>query len=246
VEEYAVAMENFPYEIVETSGEDALATWEKLKNAGRGTPVVLGSGIEKYLPTPAQRAQLPTVQDILAVAATINFPDDFLKFRRDEHAAAIAHLSEMNLPIGLEDEEYEPPLGEWPTETGPSTGLSVLYDYATRGTRSRVPIALIPTDDPADVPAYLHWGDWNACPPPAYHVAALRAWRAQYGAELVGIAGDTMNLRVSRKPVTPEEALDLACVQYVYCNDIIDQGVGSYRALATGLMAHDWWFFWWD
>jgi hypothetical protein len=79
VEEYAVAMENFPYEIVETSGEDALATWEKLKNAGRGTPVVLGSGIEKYLPTPAQRAQLPTVQDILAVAATINFPDDFFK-----------------------------------------------------------------------------------------------------------------------------------------------------------------------
>ena len=30
------------------------------------------------------------------------------------------------------------------------------------------------------------------------------------------------------------------------CNDIIDQGMGSYRALAAGLMASDWWFFWWD
>jgi hypothetical protein len=238
-------MLNFPYEIVETSGEDALATWEKLKNAGRGTPVVLGSGIEKFLPTQAQRAQLPPVQDILAVAATINFPDDFLRFRRDELAASMARLSEMNLPIGAADEEYEPPLGEWPTETGESTGLSVLYDYAT-GLRSRVQIALIPTDDPAAIPAYLHWGDWNACPSPAYHVAALRAWRAQYGAELVGIDGDTMNLRVSRKPVTREEALDLARVQYAYCNDIIDQGVGSYRALAAELMVHNWWFFWWD
>ncbi|UPK00766.1 DUF4253 domain-containing protein [Bradyrhizobium sp. 170] len=238
-------MVNFPYEVVETSGEDALATWEKLKNAGRGTPVVLGSGIENYLPTPAQRAQLPTVQDILAVAATIKFPDDFLRFRRDELAAAMASLSEMNLPTGAADEEYEPPLGEWPTETGESTGLSVLYDYAT-GLRSRVQIALIPTDDPAAIPAYLHWGDWNDCPSPAYHVAALRAWRAQYGAELVGIDGDTMNLRVLRKPVTREEALDLARVQYAYCNDIIDQGVGSYRALAAELMAHNWWFFWWD
>lgn len=221
-------MVKFPYEVVETSGEDALATWEKLKNAGRGTPVVLGSGIENYLPTAAQRAQLPPVQDILAVAATIKFPDDFLRFRRDE----------MNLPTGAADEEYEPPLGEWPTETGESTGLSVLYDYAT-GLRSRVQIALIPTDDPAAIPAYLHWGDWNDCPSPAYHVAALRAWRAQYGAELVGIDGDTMNLRVSRKPVTREEALNLARVQYAYCNDIIDQGVGSYRALAAELMAHN-------
>jgi hypothetical protein len=35
-------------------------------------------------------------------------------------------------------------------------------------------------------------------------------------------------------------------VQYAYCNDIIDQGVGSYPALAAELMARDWWFFWWD
>ena len=33
---------DFPYEIVETSGENALARWEELKKAGRGSPVVLG------------------------------------------------------------------------------------------------------------------------------------------------------------------------------------------------------------
>jgi hypothetical protein len=54
------------------------------------------------------------------------------------------------------------------------------------------------------------------------------------------------DLSVARRPATRDEALELARAQHVYCNDIIDQGVGSYRALAAGLMASDWWFFWWD
>ena len=107
-------------------------------------------------------------------------------------------------------------------------------------------IALIPTDDPTTIPAHLRWGHWNDCPPPAHHVAALRLWRNLYGAELIGMGGDVLNLRVKRKPATHDEAVALARVQHLYCNDIIDQGVGSFRALATELMAHDWWFFWWD
>ena len=100
--------------------------------------------------------------------------------------------------------------------------------------------------DPTAIPAFMRWGDWNSCPQAAYHVAALRAWRDRYGAELIGLSSDTINLRVARKPATREEALELARAQYVYCNDIIDQGVGSYLGLAAGLMTDDWWYFWWD
>jgi len=244
-----MAMASFPFELVETSGEDALATWEVLKSGGRGAPVVLGSKIEEYLPacSPVQAARLPPVHDILAEAASINFPDDLLRFQREELARAMAALSKINASIKIDPEEkYEPPLGDWAAKASDSPGLSVLYDFATRKIRSSVQIALIPTDDPTTIPAYLHWGHWNACPPAAYHVAALRAWRERYGAELVGIDGDTLNLRVSRKPATREEALELARAQYIYCNDIVDQGVGSYKALAAELMAHDWWYFWWD
>jgi hypothetical protein len=92
----------------------------------------------------------------------------------------------------------------------------------------------------------MHYGNWNDCPSPAYHVAALRSWRDRYGAELVGFNADTLNLRVSRKPPTREEALALAREHYFYCNDIVDQGVRTYRKLAAGLMESDWWFFWWD
>jgi hypothetical protein len=83
-----MATANFPFEVVETSGEDALAKWEELKKAGRGAPVVLGSKIEDFLPAlnPGQAARLPPVHDILAEAASINFPDDLLRFRREEFA----------------------------------------------------------------------------------------------------------------------------------------------------------------
>jgi hypothetical protein len=56
----------------------------------------------------------------------------------------------------------------------------------------------------------------------------------------------TLNVRVARRPATPEEALELARLQYEYCHDIVDQGVDTLSALAASLMAHDWWYFWWD
>jgi hypothetical protein len=242
---------DFPYEIVEASGENALALWEKLKKAGRGAPVVLGGDHldNLLLPfDPMNEQRLEPVKEILVAAAALTFPDDLLKFRRDENARATASLKAMGFLTGAEGEEedFEPPLGDWPAEPSYDPGLSVAYELVTKRSRPLVHIALIPTDDPTTIPAYMRWGNWNACPPPAYHVAALRAWRDRYGAELIGLGSDVINLRVARRPATREEALDLARVQHVYCNDIIDQGWGSYRAAAAGLMESDWWFFWWD
>jgi hypothetical protein len=95
-------------------------------------------------------------------------------------------------------------------------------------------------------PAYLRWGNWNGCPAPEYHVAAFRSWRDRYGAELVGLSHDVVNIHVRRRPKTRGEALDLGRQQYLYCSDIVDQGVGTLNALAAALMEHDWWYFWWD
>ena len=242
---------NFPYEIVETNGESALAVWEELKKAGRGAPVVLGDEFENLLFPfePSERSRLRPVEEILAEAAAIKFPEDLFKLRRDEHAAAVAYLKNMarsKESAEEEDEERDAPLGDWPAEVSDGLGLSVAYNILSGQPRPKVHIALIPTDDPTAIPAHMRWGHWNECPSAAYHVAALRAWRGLFGAELIGLGPDTINLRVSRKPATRDEALALARTQYVYCSDIIDQGVGSYRALAAELMAQDWWYFWWD
>lgn len=75
-------------------------------------------------------------------------------------------------------------------------------------------------------------------------VSAARGALFRYGAELIGMSSDTLNLRVATKPKTRQEALALARDQYVYCTDIIDQGIQTYSAFAASLMANDWWFFW--
>lgn len=145
-----------------------------------------------------------------------------------------------------------PPLGVWPEApkgngaANPANGLTVAYDILTGRPFPKVYVGIAPTDDWTAIPAYLRYGSWNACPEAEYHVAAMRTWRKRYGAELVGICSDTINLRVARRPQTRDEALALAREQYVYCSDIIDQGAGTYSALAAALTASDWWYFWWD
>jgi hypothetical protein len=230
------ALANFPFEVVETSGESAFAKWKELKTAGRGAPVVVGADVGNVLEPFHPKWRRRPVAEWLSAAEAIKFPADLLKMRRDERAAF----------ADPDEDEYEPPLGEWPTAESRSTGLSVAHDLRTGEPLAKVYIVLVPTNDSTTIPAHLHWGNWNECPAPEYHVAALRQWRDAYGAELVGLGRDTIDLKVARKPTTRDEAIELARVQYVYCNDIVDQGTGSYSVLAAELMAHDWWFFWWD
>ena len=189
----AEALANFPFEIVETRGEDALAKWQALKTAGRGVPVVVGDldgVLEPFSPGYAET--LKPVQETLAAAGVISFPQDLAQMRHDRNVATLEMLRKMGDSVDLDDEAFqvrEPPLGEWPPSPSGSPGLSVAYDILTGQPLPKVHIVLVQTDDPPTVPAHLHWGDWNACPAPAYHVAALRHWREHYGAELVGLNG---------------------------------------------------------
>lgn len=245
------ALAKFPFEIVEVGGDEALAQWQELKTAGRGVPVVIGD-IDRVLEffLPAQDATPRPVREILAAADAIRFPDDLDKMRREMEALGLEMLRKLDPSAALESEEedprWAPPLGEWPTEVAKSPGLAVAHDVLSDSPLPKVHIVLVATDDPTTVPAHLRLGGWNECPAPEYHVAALRHWRDRYGAELVGLNMDTFNLRVTRKPATRDEAIALAHVQYAYCKDIVDQGTESISRLAAELMAHDWWFFWWD
>ena len=143
-------------------------------------------------------------------------------------------------------QETQPTLGEWPTEPMGAPQLSVATETLSGLPLSKVQIIILPTADWTTIPAYLKWGNWNGCPAPEYHVAALRSWRDRFGAELIGLSHDVMNIRVTKRPETREAALDLAREQYAYCSDIVEQGVGTLSALAAVLMQSDWWYFWWD
>jgi hypothetical protein len=144
-------------------------------------------------------------------------------------------------------EGHAPPLGEWPSVPPQGAGLSIVENYRRRNAPyEKVHIVLVPAEHSYEIPAYLSWGGWNACPAPDYQVAAFRSWHQRYGVEIVGIGGDVINARATRRPTTREEALALAREQYAYCSDIVDQGVETLSLLAATLMADDWWYFWWD
>lgn len=267
--------QRFPYERIETSGAGALAEWTRLKSAGRGVPIIVGpddeflriaEGVVGFVGDTSR----PSPQEILAAAAILQHPESLNEMRATEDARSRAYIEQMlrdpnaNLPrvsvggVLQTDEEtraeleaslaegHAPPLGEWPSVPPQSAGLSIVQDYRCRKTFEKVHIVLVPAEHSYEAPAYLQWGGWNACPAPEYQVAAFRIWHQRYGGEIIGIGGDVINARVTRRPTTREEALALGREQYAYCNDLIDQGVGTLSNLAAGLMAEDWWFFWWD
>ena len=97
------------------------------------------------------------------------------------------------------------------------------------------------------VPGLLAWtGAENAGLEPADHVAVLKRWHDLYGAELVGLGLDTIELRVPHPPAGQAAALAVAEEQYWYCPDVIDQGVQTLDALAAIQVPSRRWFFWWD
>lgn len=233
----------FPYERITVPGARVQAEWERLKAEGRGWPVAIGADadLERLADQFAMAGPAVTgaavagldarsVDQIIAASHSICFPEDLRRW-----------------PGAYQPEDLRAPVGRWPTKVGMGNlGPSVAFDPVSSRPYDKVHIVMLPTRNGWEAPAYLRWGDWNACPPPEYHVAALRDWHDRFGADLVGINGDTMDLKVRNRPGSRDRALALAHDMYGYCPDIVDQGVGTISALAAQLMASDWWYLWWD
>ncbi len=137
-------------------------------------------------------------------------------------------------------------LGEWePTE--PQTGWSVPFDVLSGKPVDGVWIAFVPTTDPWKVLAYLRYGGWNECPASEEHVAVQRDWHERFGAELVCVSGDVVEMRVARPPTDREAAVALAREQFLYSGgDLVYQGYETLNRLAASLVGAEYWYFWWD
>jgi hypothetical protein len=124
--------------------------------------------------------------------------------------------------------------------------LGAHRDVLTRKPKETVYFAKIPTVNAFEIPAYLRFGDWNASPSPEEHVAFLRRWSERYGLEMYALTGDVIECEIARPPADRKAALNLAREQYLYCSDIVEQGVGSIATLAAILECSTHWYFWWD
>lgn len=143
-----------------------------------------------------------------------------------------------------EPEEYfSEPLGK--IEGGEvNNSFCGYYDSAAEKTHPVI-IAEIPVENPWEVFAYLPFGGWNECPDYQQQMAIAKYWYEKYGAVPAVMSHDVLEY-ILPKPVGRKRAAELAKEQYIYCWDIVDQGIETVEALADTIAKSKVWFFWWD
>lgn len=131
---------------------------------------------------------------------------------------------------------------DWPPD---DTDLVTVYNFKPEPL-AEVHLLLVPSKQSWRIPIAVRLGSWNACPSPEEHAAVLRNWEERFQAEIIGIHYDILELRVQRPPRGWRAALQLAREQYIYCEDIVDQGTRTLERLAESLINANYWYFWWD
>jgi hypothetical protein len=232
------ALPKFDYELMYVRGKDAVKRTLELREewAGLATPVIVG--------TQADFSHLTDLWGEEEFAAVT--PQDYLE------SAGRLDLDKWfadHSPEGEQDPEYLNHINkssDWNTESGAGEEFSVVREVLSRKLHPWVLLGKIPTPHACQTPAYLKFGGWNECPEASVHVAAWRKWQDEYGAKILCVSGDIIEATVARPPVEKSECYKLAREQFVYCNDIVGQGVGSIDALAATLRDGKSWYFWWD
>ncbi len=164
----------------------------------------------------------------------------------DGGRAHIAEARALNVAAWLK--EHSPKsAGRWPKETVPTlkTPLS-LFHTLSQELKATMVIGLIELDHPSELFARMGYGDWNGCPPPSVHMALHAYWHHQYAAEPIAISASVVECLVAKPPTDKADALKLARAHRGYCDDVVEQGLGTTGRLASSLLEAKYWYFWWD
>jgi len=145
--------------------------------------------------------------------------------------------------LGLDNFEN---IGEWSDEIETETSFTFATDLVTRKPIADLIGLKMEVDSSWKIPAHLKYGGWNDCPHSEIHCAVWKYWEKKYGARIIGANSDTIEAYVTNPPKSKEEAMQLAWEQYLYCSDIVDQGVETISNLGVTLLNNKCWFFWWD
>lgn len=222
---------NGRFEIVFCAGEEALVVLGKLRAEGRGagfTAILLGGEDSVGHLAENQVSLEQPIEEVLRRSMSV----DTNEWLKKQYAA---------------DEDYYSAVeGTWPQKAVETGSICAHLDLQTQKPKEKVGVAKMATPRNWEAPAFVGMGGWNACPESEVLTAFAKRWNEAYGAEIVSITHDTMEFSVSRPPSNRVAAMMLAKEHCAFCNDIVDQGVGTISDLAATLLKADYWFFWWD
>jgi hypothetical protein len=109
------------------------------------------------------------------------------------------------------------------------------------------PLGLVPVERGSDALAAMGWqGARHHNPWTAPLAAVVRSWEDRFGARVVGIGFNTLDLSVAAPPATWQHALHVAAEHATFCPEIIVQGPGSLAGHAEQIRGRDTWSFWWE
>ena len=217
------------FEIASCAGAQALAQLEKLRQQGvRGGFIAILLGDKESVEILSENREETTTANSLKSAKKVDVEE---------------WLQEQ---VGNDPETFETDAGDWPDQTPDAGEISAHLDVLSRKPKKLVYLAKIPTPRNWEAPAYVGMGGWNACPEDAVLTAFAKRWHDRYGAEIVSITHSVIEFTVANPPTSRKAALELAKEQYVFCPDIVEQGVGNVSALAATLLKSHYWYFWWD
>ncbi len=220
---------DYPFEIHRVPGAQALAKLDELRKRGKGVAIILGN--EDTFKRIAENME----------HNGDTTPEEFLK-----SAHNLDPLQWLDQREAEDPEYYDIKPQQWPEHASPNCNLSAHCDTLTRKPYAEVILTVLPADDTWMAPCYLRIGNWNSVPKADEHAAMFKYWNERFGATVACIADDVIEFTVTKPPKTKPEALDLAKQQFIYCADIVHQGVDSIEALAATLLDAPVWYFWWD
>lgn len=104
-------------------------------------------------------------------------------------------------------------------------------------------VTLVPVADGPSVPAFFHYGGFNANPSAERHVAMLRHWLDRWDATLFGLSPEILELYVDDPITDADDAVAAAREQFAYCPSAPGQNIA---VPARQILRAHWWTCWWD
>lgn len=220
-------------------GETAITTWRALRDRRARTglwPVILGGDLQ-VVDQLTWRVEImadaaPGIPDIADVTPAQELFVDWLGDPSDDD-----YLNDV--PRHLAKLEAD--------EASIRTRLAARTDAeAVRAVdAASVTIGLIPAAEGWEVPALLAWSGAEAMDIGGpEHLAVLHFWNQAYGAELISMGLERLELIVEEPAPDARSAFELAVQHYAYCPALMDNLAPAMGALAATLFGRHWLFDW--